>query len=127
MFMITTTLTANSGRDLSRINVVTQANSRFKDVRRIHISSFNLQLIDYDPFIPAGNPNSRPDNSPTVPGDTHTFSGQASLHHANLLAIDIVSKIVCGCPQGEGNGKKSQARTKFTISRAGSDQNNLPS
>src|SRR5262245_21165926 len=64
----------------------TQATSRFKNVRGIHISPFNLQFIDYDPFIAAGDLNSRPDKLPHCSRRPVTpLSSQASLHHANLL------------------------------------------
>ena len=36
----------------------------FKNVRGFHISPFNLQFIDYYPFVPAGDLNFRPDKLP---------------------------------------------------------------
>ena len=69
-----------------------------------------------------------PTNSPTVPGAlSHISPVRQAFATPISWALDIVSKIVCGRPQGEGNGKKSHAQTKFTISRAGSDQDSLPS
>src|SRR5262245_32670024 len=89
-------------------------------------STFNLLTMTHSSPQAILTPD--PTNSPTVPGNlSHRSLVNKALTTPISFSPDIVPKIVCGCPQGEGNGKKSQARTKFIIPRAGSDQNNVPS
>src|SRR5262249_23510623 len=61
--------------------------------------------------------------APTVPGDT-----SARLPVSRTLAMPKVKSpsVVRGAPQGEGNGKKSDARTKRRIRWAGRFQDKRP-